>query len=149
MTSYATLNDPAELHDQRGFISANIVAKFCSMGIVTSAKWFPCYITIYDGILRLYDEENTVRYNPSNTVLQIPLDEKHRSSPWKRKDYSQSAGKTVDFYCFYIQKDNEIVPPLGPVRELKIGCTDFHLLEKLMRCIEFNTKNMTDGNSFR
>jgi hypothetical protein len=45
MSSYSELNDPGDLHDERGFVSAKMVAKFCSMGKVTSNKWFPCYIT--------------------------------------------------------------------------------------------------------
>jgi len=140
MTSYQALNDPTNLHDERAFASAKLVAKFCSMGVVTSQKWFPCYVTIYDGILRLYDEEATAKANPANVVLQIPLDSKHRPSPWKRKDYSQTPGTKVDFYAFYVLGDNF---GLNRVRELKLGSTEIGNLEKIIRCIEFNTQNQT------
>jgi hypothetical protein len=135
---YNTLNDPNELHDPRGFIKAKVVAKFCSMGFVSSAKWFSAYLIIYDGILKLYDHEDTVKYSPENTVLEIPLDNTRRPSAWKRKNYAQNDGAPTDFYSFYIMVEHEW---LGRIRELKIGTHDLRTLETIMRCVEFNTRN--------
>lgn len=136
--SYNALNDPNEIHDERAFIKANVVAKFCSLGFVTSAKWFPAYIVVYDGVLKLYDSEETVKYSPGSTVLEIPLDKNHRPSAWKRKTYAQNGGLPTDFYSFYIMGESEW---LGRVRELKIGTHDLNLLERILRCIETNTTN--------
>mmetsp|Transcript_25129 Transcript_25129/g.55734 ORF Transcript_25129/g.55734 Transcript_25129/m.55734 type:complete len:148 (+) Transcript_25129:170-613(+) len=141
MSTYAgfsTLNDPGDLHDERGFVSAKMVAKFCSFGKVTSNKWFPVYITVYDGILRLYDEEATAKASPTSSVLQIPLDYLRRPSIWKRKDYSQVDDKTINFYAFYIMKDG----PFGLYREIKLGSHDVATLEKVIRCVEFTTSNL-------
>lgn len=135
---YNTLNDPNELHDPRGFIKAKVVAKFCSLGFVSSAKWFPGYVVIYDGVLKLYDHEESAKYSPENAVLEIPLNHAHRPSAWKRKTYKQNEGTPTDFYSFYIMVEHEW---LGRIRELKIGTHDLNLLESLLRCVEFNTQN--------
>lgn len=138
--SYNTLHDPADLHNPKAFAEGNCVAKFCSLGLVASRKWFSSYITIVDGVLRLYDDKNTCTENPQNFVMEIPLDHKHRTSVWKRKNYSKNPYKVIDFYCFYIKKDTD---GFYPKRELKIGCMDIDTAEKLIRCIEFNTKNQS------
>jgi hypothetical protein len=144
--SYNTLNDPNELHDPRGFIKAKVVAKFCSLGLVSSSKWFSGYIIIYDGVLKLYDHEDTVKYSPENTVLEITLDKTRRPSAWKRKTYAQNDGQPTDFYSFYIMHDSEW---LGRIRELKIGTHDLNRLESLIRCVEVNTHNTHNGAAKR
>ncbi len=126
MSKYASLHDPNVLNDKEAFMSAKVVAKFCNLGIVTSAKWFPCYITMYDNVLRLYDEENTVLHNPANTVLEIPLDRTIHSSPWNRKNYSKIPGTPIDFFTFYLTQDAIFGQQQ---RLLKIGCTDFQVLK--------------------
>lgn len=138
MSQYNTLNDPSELHDERGFIKAKVVCKFCSLGFVTSEKWFSGYIVIYDGVLKLYDHEETIKYSPQNTVLEIPLTHQRRPSVWKRKTYKQNGGVPTDFYSFYIMVEHEW---LGRIRELKIGTHDLQTLENIMRCVEVNTQN--------
>lgn len=138
MAQYNSLSDPNELHDPRAFYKGTVVAKFCSMGFVSSAKWFPVYIIIYDGILKVYDHEDTVKYSPENTVLEIPLDRTRKPSAWKRKTYQQNEGAPTDFYSFYIMVDHEW---LGTIRELKIGTHDLRVLETILRCVEFNTQN--------
>jgi hypothetical protein len=139
--SYATLHDPnLTLDHQASTISANVLAKFCSLGMVTSSKWFPCYITIQDGILRLYDEQNTVAYNPLNTVLEIPLEHTIHSSAWNRKDYSKSKGSPAVFSAFYITQDSLFGQQQ---RLLKIGSPDFSKIERIIRCVEHNTRNLT------
>ena len=137
---YENLHDPTDLHDARAFASGKCVAKFCSMGYVTSKKWFGCYITIIDGLLRLYDDEKTCQENPSNTVLTIPLDQNHATSSWKRKNYSQDPDKVIDFYCFYVIQNKD---KFYQTRQLKIGCWNIEFAETLIRAIEFNTKNKT------
>ena len=91
MSQYSSLNDPSELHDERGFIKSSVVCKFCSLGFVTSEKWFPGYIVIYDGVLKLYDNEETIKYNAQNTVLEIPLNHLRRPSVGNAKHTSRMA----------------------------------------------------------
>lgn len=140
MSGFANLSDENTSTSNRADLRSKIVAKFCTMGLVTSAKWFSGYIVIQDGLLKLYDHEDTEKYSPKSTVLEIPLDRKHRCSPWKRKNYKQGAGVPTDFFSFYIMVDDEW---LGQIRELKIGSHDFHVVENIMRCIELNTRNNT------
>ena len=135
---YNSLNDPADVNDERAFLKAKIVAKFCSFGIVSSAKWFSGYIVIFDGVLKLYDHEDTVKYSPASTILEIPLNQTRRPSAWKRKKYSQNNGVPTDFYSFYIMQNSEW---LGTIRELKIGTHDLPTMEKILRCVEFNTRH--------
>ena len=125
---YNSLNDPVSLEDARLFYKGPILAKFCSMGAVSSSKWFPCYITIYDGILRLYDDVETVTRNPSNTVLQMVLDNKRRPSNWKCKDYSKTADKVVNFYTFYMLKDSANVGLFS----FELGSLDLYEIEQLI-----------------
>lgn len=141
MSQFANLNDDTDIDVPNGAdLRAKVVAKFCSMGFVSSAKWFSGYIVIQNGYLKLYDHEDTEKYSAKTTVLEIPLDRQHRCSAWKRKNYKQGAGVPMDFFSFYIMVDNEW---LGTIRELKIGSHDFHVVEDIMRCIEANTKNNT------
>jgi hypothetical protein len=139
---YHSLNDPVIPHnDARMFYKGPMLAKFCSMGFVSSSKWFPCYITIYDSILRLYDDEETATRNPSNSVLQIVLDDKRRPSTWKLKNYSKVSGKIINFYTFYILKDSAALGLLSFKRKLKLGSLDLDVIDQLIRCIELNTQN--------
>jgi len=138
---YNSLNDPVSLDDTRLFYKGPILAKFCSMGSVSSNKWFSCYVTIYDGILRLYDDEETVIRNPNNTVLQMVLDNKRHASSWKLKNYSRVSDKVINFYTFYILKDTAPIGWFSLKRKLKLGSLDLNTTEHLIRCIEFNTQN--------
>jgi hypothetical protein len=135
-------------HVQRDVYKCPAFAKFCSMGMVTSAKWFPIYIVVEHRVMKIYDNQDTVKYSPGNTVLEIPLDSKHCSSPWKRKDYSSDADRHADFFCFYMLKESDI-PGWGLVRELKIGCAELKVLEDLMRCVEYNTRNKSAPSAFQ
>ena len=47
---YETMIDPVT-DDPNAFISGPVFAKFCTMGIVSSKKWFPCYVTTDTPIL--------------------------------------------------------------------------------------------------
>jgi hypothetical protein len=139
---YHSLNDPVISHnDARMFYKGSMLAKFCSMGSVSSSKWFPCYITIYDSLLRLYDDEETATRNPSNSVLQIVLDSKRRPSTWKLKNYSKVSGKVINFYTFYILKDSAALGLFSFKRKLKLGSLDLDVIDQLIRCIELNTQN--------
>eukprot|EP01036_Dinobryon_divergens_P028910 gene28909-37929_t len=137
--SYFTLNDPVTEDRRAYYSSGGICAKFCNMGIVTSSKWFSCYVVILDGVLTLYADEQSSLDNPQDPVLKINLSKYHGASAIKRKNYSQDPLKIIDFYCFYVQLDNGM---FNPTKELKIGCTERSTADKLIRAIEINTRRI-------
>eukprot|EP00388_Colpodella_angusta_P037161 GDKK01040889.1.p1 GENE.GDKK01040889.1~~GDKK01040889.1.p1 ORF type:complete len:128 (+),score=22.24 GDKK01040889.1:95-478(+) len=120
-------------------MSADIVGKFCSLGIVTSLQWQKCHIVIKDRFFRVYLSQHAAETNPYDPMLEIPLDKEFRSSAWKRKEYCEVSNEKKDFFCFYIEQDGM----LGPSRLFKIGCSDIALVEKIIRCVEANTTNKT------
>ena len=136
--TYEALNDPVINTDESGFQAGKIVCKLCSFGFVVSKKWTSTYITILDGIVKIYDSEESCRSNPLNTVFQIVLSSRHRASEVKKKNYSQDKLKIIEFYCFYIEIDNGI---FASTRLLKIGSPDPGIIERLVRCIDLMTGN--------
>ena len=134
--SYATLNDPATT-DERGFVAAKIACKLCNMGFVTSKKWTSAYMTILDGIVKIYDSKESCEANPINPVMQIVLGSRHQASEVKKKNYSQDNLKIIEFFCFYVQTDNGM---FGPTRLLKIGSPDPGTIERLVKCIDIHTQ---------
>lgn len=133
--SYERMEETA-LPDDRGVVSAVAAAKFCSMGVVSSQKWFSCFVTISEGVFNLYDNQETFQESPSNVVLQIPLTRRHQTSAIKRRLYSaenSGVNKSADFYCFYIELDNGV---FFPTRQIKIGCVARETAEKLTRAVE-------------
>ena len=116
-----------------------VVIKFCNMGFVTSRKWTAAYLTIVDGIVRLYDSIETCPTNSQNSALNIVLGNKHQASLAKKKNYSKDPMKVIEFFCFYIQIDNGV---LLPTRLLKIGSPDPGLIENIIRCIDIHTDSV-------
>lgn len=111
------------------------MAKFCSLGMVTSKKWTSTYVTVLDSRVNIYDCKETCTTDPRNTVLCIHLDKYHRVSEIKRKNYSQNPLKIIDFFCFYIEVDNGI---FSPTRLVKIGCLDQLQAETIVNSIKLN-----------
>ena len=56
--SYASLPDPVVGHKD-SFVKAVCNFKFCSLGLVVSNTWTAGYVTVVDGVLRLYDSRRT------------------------------------------------------------------------------------------
>jgi hypothetical protein len=50
------------------------------LGVVTSSKWFSCYVVILDGVLTLYADEQSSLENPQDAVLKINLSKYHTVS---------------------------------------------------------------------
>lgn len=130
MRSYERMPDVATPTDV-GVISCPATARFCSMGFVTSSKWFSCFVTIADGVFHLYDEERTFLQSPGSVVVQIPITRRHTTSQVKRKVYNQD-GKSVELFCFYIEVDNGV---FSSTREIKIGCLTRATADMLIRAI--------------
>ena len=120
-------------------MTANIAVKECSMGIVTSQHWTKGFMVIKDYMFRFYLSEHSAETTPDEPLFEAPLDKDFKASPWKRKEYSEVSNQTKDFYCFYLTKAGMI----SSTKLLKIGLEDIELVEKIMRCIENNTKNPT------
>eukprot|EP01032_Pedospumella_encystans_P017571 gene17571-20016_t len=120
-------------------ITADVVGKFCSLGVVTSTQWQNCHIVIKDRFFRVYPSQHAAETNPHDPQLEIPLDKDFRSSSWKRKEYCEVTNDKKDFFCFYIEQSGMF----GYSRLFKIGCSDIALVEKIIRCVEANTTNAT------
>ena len=135
MASYGKMGDPV-VSDEASFASAKVVTKFCSMGFVSSRKWTFAYLTILDGVVRMYESKEACEANNQNTIMEIVLQRGYRASPIKKKDYSQDPLKIIEFYCFYIEVDEGIFAAL---RKLKVGCSDLAVAEKLCRTINANS----------
>jgi hypothetical protein len=134
--SYEQLNDPVINADESAFVAGDIVIKLCNMGFVTSRKWISAYITIIDGIVRIYDSKETCQANAQNSALQIVLGHHHQASVAKRKNYSKDPLKVIEFFTFYIQIDNGALLPL---RLVKIGSPDGGLIERMTKAVDINT----------
>lgn len=107
---YKSLADPpaGDLKDAPDLIATRVVSKFCSFGMVASKSWSDTYLTIIDGVVRLYDSEQTCRVDPRKFVMEIPLGRGHRASTIIKKNYSKDKMQVIDFYCFYLEVDNGI-----------------------------------------
>ena len=126
-SSYRPMQDPV-VAGSGSFVAGNVFTKFCTFGVVTSKTWSDTYLIIQDGHIRLYDSEETYRFNPANYVLEVCLDSKHQASETKSKDYSQDSFKQAIINYMYLQVDNGI---WAPYRVLKIGAADTSTLDKL------------------
>ncbi len=106
--------------------------KFCSFGIVTSAKWVSVFVVVADGNIRVYDSEATYMKAPLSFADQIHLSRYHVCSPIKRKAYAQHGGTPTDFFCFYVQTENGA---LMEQRLLKVGCLDYEQAKRFCACV--------------
>ena len=136
--SYESLNDPVLTSDEGAFQAGKVVCKLCSMGFVASKKWTAAYITILDGIVKIYDSLESCQANPLNPVLQIVLGSRHRASAVKKKNYSQDKLKIIEFFCFYIEIDNGI---FAPTRLIKLASPDPVIVERLVKCVDVHTNS--------
>jgi hypothetical protein len=141
MSNFSTLNDPPEFSDDRAFAAESVVAKYCTMGLVSSKKWFPCYIIILDGCVKMYVDEMACDANPQDAIMMISLGDDYRASGIKRKDYSIDPSHIAEFHCFYIEQWNDLVP----LRKLKIGCFTRDAADKLIRSIDINTRQLDEN----
>jgi hypothetical protein len=120
-------------------IKAPVVIKFCTMGVVTSPTWQPGHLVVERGYLRIYDSEKGYETHPHEFLFEAPMTKEFNSSAWKRREYAEVSTEKKDFFAFYIETDGF----MGKTRLIKIGCDDMDLMERIIRCIEYNTKNLT------
>jgi hypothetical protein len=120
-------------------MTAQILGKFCNLGVVTSINWSKLFLVIENRTFKVYVSEHDYKHRPEEVMFEVPLDHDFRASPWKRKEYEEVAGHKTDLYCFYIEQDGL----LGENKLFKIGTPDMELAEKVMRCVETNTRNRT------
>ena len=138
MKHYSRMEDIEMEAQDGGAVRAAVAAKFCSMGLVTSQKWFSSFIIMKEEILKLYDEEKTYLESPQNCVLEIALTKNHMTSPIRRKNYATDTASMVEFFCFYVEIENGV---FFPTRQLKIGCLKRHVAERLIEKIKDCTKS--------
>lgn len=109
------------------------------MGMVSSNDWAKRYLVISDHMFKIYLSDHDAEHNPGNTLFEYKLDKNVFSSAWKRKEYNEVSNVKQDFFCFYLETNGVF----SASKLYKIGCTDIELVEKIIRCIEYNTSNKT------
>ena len=119
----------------QGFL---VSCKFCSLGFVTSKKWTSVYLTISDGVVRVYDSQESCEHDPMDSALEIVLQSGFRASAIKKKDYSQNPLQIIHFFCFYIEQEQGIFAAL---RKLKLGCTDMKEAKQIVKAITSSASN--------
>lgn len=135
--NYEQMNDMHTVGENNfHFTSGKCMIKLCNMGFVTSKKWVPVYLTLFDGIIKIYDSRESCLANPHNSILQIQLSRKHVVSDIQTKDYSQNRMKVINFHCFYISTDNGI---FAPGRLLKVASLERGFVEQLSGTIKHVT----------
>ena len=136
---YKSLADPpaGDLKDAPDFIATRVVSKFCSFGMVASKSWSDTYLTIIDGIVRLYDSEETCRVDPRKFVMEIPLGRSHRASAIQKKNYSKDKMQVIDFYCFYLEVDNGI---FSATKMIKLGSLSEATAQSIVNCIAYRSQ---------
>jgi hypothetical protein len=72
-------------------------------------------------------------------VMQISLSRNHRASDIRRKNYSQTPSKIIEFNCFYVESENGV---FLPTKELKLGFLDRSTAETLQRAINLNGRGI-------
>jgi hypothetical protein len=122
-------------------LAAPISGKFCNLGVVTDLNWSKVYLVIENRMFKIYLSEHDYKHRPDEVMFETPLDGDFRASPWKRKEYEEVSGHKTDFFCFYVEQDGLI----SPTKLFKIGTGDMELAERIMRCIELNTRNRTQS----
>ncbi len=138
--SYSTLPDPV-VSSTDTFCHAVVNFKFCNLGMVSSKKWMAGYLTILDGVVRLYDSRESYERDPTNGfVLKIPLCAGYFCGPLKGKVYadqttSDKRGLNVEQYGFSLMYDYGIMVPL---KQLKLACFDKKTADNLRRIIDIN-----------
>lgn len=137
-SSYAPMNDHA-VGESKGIVTGVAAAKFCTLGLVASRNWFTCFVVIGDGVVKIYDCEDSFHADPQNYVQLISLSRNHRASEIKRKNYSKDSRKVVELHCFYIEVENGVFPP---TRQLKLGFLNRGTCETLHRAIESNSRGI-------
>ena len=128
---------PPETRGAEDNTGAVVSAKFCNLGFVTSKKWTSVYITILDGVVRVYDSEESCLASPGNSFHEIYLGSGFRASAIKKKDYSQNPTQIINFFCFYIEQDQGLFSAL---RKLKVGCTDQKVAKQLAKAVNIQAR---------
>jgi hypothetical protein len=134
-SSYERMND----RDSQTVATAVCAAKFCSMGIVSSSKWYNAYIVIGDGVVKLYDSLESYQTNLESHILKISLTHNHSASEISRKNYSNDANRITEFFCFNVQIENGMFPP---TKEVKLGFLDRNTAERIRRTVLANSRGM-------
>ena len=119
-------------------LNTPIKIKHCLMGVVTDMAWVHAYCVINNGVFKIFNSENELKGAAS---LEFPLDKKHRASPWVHKKFTKMENDGQDEHIsFYIEEEEYLV---GWTKIVKLGFNHLPNAERVLRCIENNTGNIT------
>ena len=110
---------------------------FNKQGFVTSKKYTSGFITILDGLFRLYASKEACTANSQDFLLRIPLTRHHQTSSPKRKNWAPDRSSVLELFEIYIQEDNGM---FMPTRQIKIASPMPQLIEKIITCVDIHTK---------
>lgn len=131
--SYDDLDEPTST-----LITEKIFSKFCFFGIVTSKNWDLTFLVVLEGVLRLYDSEETYLQGPENFVYQVVLKREHLASTMYVKNYAKNeAMEPVMIHYIYLLQDNGL---WSPTRLLKIGSLDVNVIKRITNAIKQATR---------
>lgn len=131
MSGYMGLSDMGG--EDCPFDQTTCAMKICSMGFVTSKTWTTVHLVITNGMVRVYDSESTYKAAPLSFAEEFKLTKAHCCSAIKRKEYAQNGGKPLDFFCFYLEEESQLIN--GNIRLLKLGCYDHDVAQRIIDTI--------------
>mmetsp|Transcript_25095 Transcript_25095/g.36999 ORF Transcript_25095/g.36999 Transcript_25095/m.36999 type:complete len:142 (-) Transcript_25095:143-568(-) len=138
MGDYASMDDHDTPLSGKVLFSEKVFSKFCYFGFVGSNSWDITYVVVMDGVLRVYDSEETYNTNPENFVFQLPLSSNLLPSSIYLKNYSKDTSKDIMIHYIYVLKDNGL---WSPTRMFKVGSSNRAAVDKLVNAIKQAVKH--------
>lgn len=134
---YANLDHEDVSSGNQTMVSEKLFTKFCIMGFVYAKKWDITYFVVLDGVVRVYDSEDTFRDSPENFVTQYLLSHTTQISPIYSKDYSKNSSNPVVIFYSYLLQDNGF---WSPTKLIKFGSSDRSAVERVISSVKNSVK---------
>jgi hypothetical protein len=117
-------------------VTEKVFTKFCIFGMVYSSKWDNTFLVVLDGVVRIYDSEETYQSAPENFVEQYILDSSSVTSSVYFKDYSTNSSPCIIHYA-YLLEDNGL---WAPTKLIKFGSLDRVVVNRIVNCIKHSKR---------
>ena len=114
-------------------IECTISIKLCTLGFVSSKKWYSVYLVIDNFSVRIFESREAYHSTHPVEIMNIRVDKYTHTSPINPKTYHN-----ITFYTFYIQYDNGA---FMPTKLLKIGCVTRPQAEMIKDGVRFYRNN--------
>ena len=114
------------------YFRGNILAKFCTLGLVTSRKWYSTYVIIDDNYLYLYESGEVAELNPSDTILKFKLTKENQTSKINKKNYSKDKMKIIELFTFNVEISNGV---FSSYKIIKFGLGNKNIADEICKAI--------------